>query len=62
MFVIWDSGETVEMEVTWNDYKCCPNLIVREGQTFGEAARLSGCICEACRSLGSEEPVVDLDI
>jgi hypothetical protein len=29
----------------------CPNLIVRPGQTFGEAANLSTCMCGLCRIL-----------
>jgi len=29
----------------------CPNLVVRMGQTIGEAACLSGCSCLFCRTL-----------
>jgi hypothetical protein len=33
----------------WNGIKSCPGFTVREGQTLGEAARLSQCDCEFCR-------------
>jgi hypothetical protein len=49
------SGEAVPFDVDWNGIKSCPGFTIRDGQTFGEAARLSTCSCEFCRRLRSED-------
>ena len=62
MLMVNNSGETIQLNVEWNGVIFdCPNFILREGQTFGEAARLSECMCELHRKLRTEESEQDLD-
>jgi hypothetical protein len=54
-------GERRPLDVDWNGVKSCPDFTIREGQTFGEAARLSDCNCEFHRMLRSDDESEDLD-
>jgi hypothetical protein len=56
---ITKSGETVPFDVDWNGIKSCPGFTIRDGQTLGEAARLSTCSCEFHRMLRSEDESED---
>ena len=60
MLFITRSGETLPLDVDWNGVKSCPGFMLREGQTFGEAARLSRCNCEFCRMLRTKDTAEDL--
>lgn len=61
MKLISKSGEIVPLAVDWNGIKSCPDFTIREGQTFGEAARLSQYNCEFCRMCRSEDTAEGLD-
>ena len=61
MLFITNRNEEISLEINWNGVKSCPSFVINEGQTFGEAARLSGCSCEFCRMCRSEDTTEDLD-